>query len=244
MIPKKLAITPQEIVNSYNKIYATSGLAANSAYYRWVLKILQPKPGGKLLDVSCGEGKFLKEVIRSNRNIDAFGLDISDSAVAIAKTNCPQAKIIKADGQNIPYTDKFFDYITCLGSLEHYLDPELGIRELVRVAKDEAKFCIILPNSFAIDFILEVAKTGRKSAEDFQIIERTMTKKEWADLLRKNGLKIKKTAGSNLWPELFKEGTLKIKSIPKYLKRLLIKHLCPLNLSREFVFICERAVMD
>lgn len=239
-----MPINTKNIANDYDRIYSTSGLRANTAYYRWLVKLLNPQANTKILDISCGEGRLLKEIARLKRGIKTYGLDISTAALKLARRNSPDSEIIVADGQKIPFADKTFDYLTCLGSLEHYLDPELGINELDRVAKDKALFCIVLPNSFSIEFILEVLKTGNKPAEDFQIIERTATKKEWVDLLEKNGLRVKKIYASNLWPELFQEGTYKIKSIPKYFKRFLIRHLCPLNLAREFVFVCIEKTLD
>lgn len=236
------SINTKTIIKDYDRIYSTSGLTTNSAYYRWIIKLLRPAPNAKILDVSCGEGILLREIAKLNKNIETYGLDISDAATAIAKKNTPESKIILADGQKIPFPDKYFDYVTCLGSLEHYLDPEVGLRELFRVAKNGAKFCIILPNSFSIDVFLEVLQTGNKPLEDFQIIERTAAKQEWVNLLNKNGFKVEKIYGSNLWPELFQEGTYKIKSVGKYLRRLLIRHFCPLNLARELVFICKKQI--
>lgn len=229
-----------EIIKDYDRIYSNFGLRTNSAYYRWIIKLLKLKPDTKILDVSCGEGILLKEIEKLNKEIGTYGLDISNMAVSIAKKNASKSKIVLADGQKIPFADSYFDYVTCLGSIEHYLDPNLGLKELVRVAKNDAIFCIVLPNSVSIDLVLEVLKTGDKPKEDFQIIERTASKKEWIDLLSKNGLEVKRSYGSNLWPELFQEGTLKIKSLRKYFKRTLIKYLCPINLAREFIFICGR----
>lgn len=233
-------IHTKEIIKDYDRIYTTFGLRANSAYYRWIIKLLQPKPNSKVLDVSCGEGILLREIEKLNKGIETYGLDISNEAVGIAKKNTLKSKILLADGQRIPFQDKYFDYVTCLGSLEHYLDPELGLREITRVAKDESEFVIVLPNSLSIDLFLELLRTGNKPKEDFQIIERTATKGEWAALLNKNGFNVNSIYGSNLWPEIFQEGTHKIKSLKKYFKRLVINTFCPVNLAREFVFICSK----
>lgn len=230
------------IISDYNRIYSGPGIRTNSAYYKWLARILNPKVNTKLLDVSCGEGLFLREVLEKVNSVKEFGLDISDVAISVAELNSPNTKLMVADGQRIPFQDKQFDYVTCLGSLEHYLDPELGIREITRVAKDDAKFCIILPNSLGIDLFFHVMRKGDKLVDDFQIIEKTATRKEWALLLDKNGLAVETVYGSNLWPELFQEGTFKVKSVSKYLRRLLIKKFCPLNLAREFVFICRKKI--
>jgi len=236
----KNQLSNKEIILDYNRIYSGPGIKTNSGYYRWLVNLLRPRSNTDLLDVSCGEGIFLREVSRKHKSIKTFGLGISDIAISFAKINSPQSMLIVADGQRIPFPDKTFDYLTCLGSLEHYLDQDLGLKEISRVAKDDAKFCLVLPNSLSIDLFLHVIKEGDRSVDDFQILEKTATKKEWIALLNKNGFLVKAIYGSNLWPALFQEGTLKLKSVSKYISRSLIKYFCPLNLAREFVFICSK----
>ena len=236
----KTQLKSKDIILDYNRIYSGPGIRTTSRYYKWLVGLLDPKPGSILLDVSCGEGLFLREATRKAKSLKAFGLDISDVAISIAKNNTPGSILTVADGQRIPFRDKVFDYVTCLGSLEHYLDTDLGLRELNRVAKYESWFCIVLPNSLSIDLFFHVARQGDKPEDDFQIIEKTATRKEWEALLNRNGFSVEAVYGSNLWPELFKEGTFKIKSISKYIKRSLIKRFVPLNLAREFVFICTK----
>ena len=236
-------LSNREIISDYNRIYSGPGIRTNSGYYRWIVKLLGLAPGKTILDVSCGEGIFLREVLRKSKLTRACGLDISDIAVSIAKRRSPDSGFVVADGQRIPFADKSFDYVTCLGSLEHYLDQDLGLREIRRVAKDEAKFCIVLPNSLSIDLFLHVVKKGEKPVDDFQIMEKTFTKNEWVSLLEKNGFCVKAAYASNLWPELFQEGSFKVKSVAKFVRRSLIRWFCPLNLAREFVFICTKREM-
>lgn len=237
---EQIQLSNKEIISDYNRIYSGPGIRTNTAYYRWLICLLKPKQRSSLLDVSCGEGVFLKEFAKYVKDARVYGLDISDKALVKSHSNIDFAGLVNADGQFIPFKGEVFDYVTCLGSLEHYLDPEKGMRELCRVGKKRANFCIILPNSVSIDFLMHVARYGEKPIDDFQIIERTATKKEWGKLLEKNGLKVVRVYGSNLWPELFQEGSFRIKSFGKYFKRKLIKTFCPVNLAREFVFICEK----
>jgi ubiquinone/menaquinone biosynthesis C-methylase UbiE len=236
----KITLNTEKIISDYNRIYSGPGIRTNSAYYRWLIGLLKPKQGSSLLDVSCGEGIFLKEFVRSVKGARVCGLDISDKALTKSKGNVDSAGLVNADGQFIPFKDGTFDYVTCLGSLEHYLDPEKGMRELCRVGKEGAGFCIVLPNSVSVDFLLHVVKYGAKPVDDFQIIERTATREEWTGLLEKNGFRITKVYGSNLWPELFQEGSFKVKSLGKYFRRKFVKVFCPVNLAREFVFICRK----
>lgn len=240
MTVSKSQINSKDVISDYNRIYSGSGIRTNSAYYRWLVRLFNFKLNSKVLDVSCGEGIFLREIRKYSKLLKTFGLDISDRAISIAKRKSLDANLVVADGQRIPFKDKSFDYITCLGSLEHYIDQELGVKEMLRVAKDDASFYILLPNSLSINLFLHVIRNGDKKTEDFQIIERTATKNEWSSFLEENGLKVKAVYGSNLWPELIQEGTLKVKSISKYIERFLVKCFCPLNLSMDFIFVCKK----
>lgn len=226
------------ITNDYDQIYATHGLRASTKYYRRILSLLDIRKG-RLLDIACGEGVLLREAKKIAPELKTFGLDISQEACKIAAKNSFGSVILQADGQRIPFKERLFDYVCCLGSLEHFIDPAVGVKEIVRLLKDKGIACIILPNSFSIDIILEVMIKGEDTSK-FQIIERTDTKNNWVRFLEKNGLRVNKIYKSNIWPELFQEGTYKIKSIPKFIKRTIIKYICPLNLSREFLFICSK----
>jgi len=117
------ATETKDIIRDYDRIFSTSGLKANSAYYKWIIKLMRLKPGTTLLDVSCGEGRLLGQVEKLNKRIITYGLDISIVALRITKRNAREAKIIQADGQKVPFKGNFFDNIACLGSLEHYQDP-------------------------------------------------------------------------------------------------------------------------
>lgn len=227
-----------DISSEYDRIYSTHGLRANTAYYKWIVSLLKVKKGN-FLDIACGEGVLLKELKKSNPNVQTYGFDISAEACKLARKDNEDSFIFVGDGHRLPFKDYMFDCVACLGSLEHFLDPAAGVREIVRVLKLGGAACIVLPNSFSIDVILEVIFKGDDTSA-FQIIERRATKNKWVEFLEDNGLKVNRIYKSNLWPEFFQEGTYKIKSVAKFIKRLIVKYFCPLNLTREFVFICSK----
>ena len=87
----------------WHQVFAGWYSLTNSGYYRWIVKLLGLKPGKTILDVSCGEGIFLREVLRKFKLTRASGLDISDIAVSIAKRRSPDPGFVVADGQRIPF---------------------------------------------------------------------------------------------------------------------------------------------
>ena len=84
----------------------------------------------------------------------------------------------------MPFEDNHFDLITCLGSLEHFLDPVAAVKEMVRVSKDHAKFIILVPNSDFLTRRLGLYKGTYQTAAR----EEVRTLEEWDNIFRSGGL--------------------------------------------------------
>ena len=77
--------------------------------------------------------------------------------------------------------------MVCLGVLDHTLDMDKALREMVRVARQDATFCIMVPNSDYYCWRRKVIK-GTKQQE---INETLMNLEEWQDLIVRNDLRIR-----------------------------------------------------
>lgn len=216
----------KELKNSYDRIFRESPLRESEEHYKWVLKTLFPEKGKILLDVACGGGHFLREAEKIG--IKTFGIDISESALIIAKKETKNSKLLCANGESLPFREETFDYVSNLGSLEHFLDPERGVREIARVLKKEGKCAVLVPNSYFLMTILNVWRTGSTGRDTVQEIDRWATRKEWEDLLESNGLKVEKVLKYNY------------KTPKDPLKYRLLRPFIPLNLSYSFLFICKK----
>jgi len=223
--------------NFYNNVYAKGDIRDNEKLYKWIVKLLRAQRGRKLLDIACGGGWLLKAAERAG--LKTYGLDISDEAVKRAKANAPDSEVTAGDGENLPWPSGSFDYVTSLGSLEHYLSPERGMREINRVLKGDGIAIIMLPNSHQFGEFLKVLFTGR-SSDKWQVVERHATVTQWKELLEVNGLRVTKIRRYNKYPEFFQPGTFKIKSVKKFITTFIIRYLSPFNLAQQFVFICRK----
>lgn len=170
-----------------------------------------------------------------------YGLDISSEAVKNAKENAPDSEILTGNGEDLPWPDNYFDYAASLGCLEHYLNPERGAKEIQRVLNPDGTAIIILPNRYQFGDILKVLFIGG-GYEEWQIIERSATKKQWKDFLEENGLKVIKILKYNKYPEFLQKGTFKVKSIRKFITVNLIRYLAPFNLAQQFVYVCKKKI--
>lgn len=89
----------------------------------------QLKPGARVLDVGCGNGKMLAPLARAGFN--AFGVDISRWALLTLADH----RIVQGDARNLPFVDNYFDGVVCYDVLQHLLEAErnAAVLEIERV---------------------------------------------------------------------------------------------------------------
>ncbi|MEM3433448.1 MAG: class I SAM-dependent methyltransferase [Candidatus Methanomethyliaceae archaeon] len=229
----------QAAIDLYDQYYTEPGqLRDSDAFYRWVLKKLAPTPGCSLLDVACGEGHLLR--FAAARGLIAWGVDLSSRAVALARRIVGQDIIAIADGESLPFPSRSFDYVTCLGSLEHFVSPEQGLVEMRRVLKPYGLAALLLPNSYYLfDIIWHVWRQGYPVSHR-QKIERFATVGEWRDFIQAHGFRVICTYKYNLCLPRSLEDLRWYARSPKKIISALLSPLTPFNLSYSFLFICKR----
>ncbi|MFJ1796937.1 class I SAM-dependent methyltransferase [Kitasatospora griseola] len=123
-----------------NSAYADGRhLAARQSIYRWQ----QPQydlPGivveeltdtsGTVLDVGCGNGKFVSRLHKDRPDLQVVGMDISAGILA----DVPKPVLV-ADAQALPFADNSVDAVLALHMLYHVGDIAATIEELARVLR-------------------------------------------------------------------------------------------------------------
>jgi SAM-dependent methyltransferase len=230
---------------AYNSIYDEGGLSQLESFYLWIVRHMQLPAQGRLLDVSSGAGEVVR--LTASRNLNAIGIDISESAARSAHQNLQSDPHLQqrtafcvSSGEALPFPDGFFDVVTNIGSLEHFLDPAQGVREMARVLSPVGKAYIFVPNTFSLLInVWEAFRFGRTSVDN-QSIQRYGARLDWTILLEENGLRVIKTIKfERSWPYHTPDWPHYIRH-PRELIRLAVAPLVPLNLSFCFFFFCER----
>ncbi len=105
------------------------------------------KKTGKLLDVGCGNGMFLKEA--KDHGWEVQGCDYDSAAVEVAKTAF-DVKVDVGDLQSIKYANNSFDAVTLSNVIEHLNNPLSLMEEAYRILNDGGRFVSISPNPNSI----------------------------------------------------------------------------------------------
>jgi len=172
----------------YDNLYLKKGIRAMRSFeqYEYFLKCFDPDKvkGKKLLDIGAGTGYLLKAA--HQKGIITYGVDISDEAVSIAKNVSPDSFIYRCEAEHLMFQSAFFDLVTCVGALEHFNDMNKGLEEMLRVAKEDALFCIVVPNSNFIRWKIE-NKAGTNQQEVKEVL---LSLSEWRRLFESIGFNI------------------------------------------------------
>ena len=145
--------TPDELqkLYSFEAGYQSNFANATSSEVRFHTKaarlsyaaLSQHRSGGKLLDVGCSAGFFLKEA--QAHGWETHGLEYSPDTAAVA-ARVPGLQIKSGTLEDAHYEAKSFDVVTLWDVIEHVPDPVGTMHQVHRILHDDGLVAISTPN--------------------------------------------------------------------------------------------------
>jgi len=113
------------------------------------LKLINPSPGKRILDVGCGSGKLAIECAK--RGAKVCGIDISKNMIRIAKEQCRRnnVKVELMVRDALKELPKNFDFSIALGVIEYLEQPEVLLHNMLASVKSKGKIIFSVPSLFA-----------------------------------------------------------------------------------------------
>lgn len=225
-----------EIKSWFDQTYKKRGewyLRPVKAYYVF-LELLEAKQNDNLLDVACGLGRLLEAASEYGCNL--HGVDLSSIAVDKARVKLPQANILEANAEKLPFTNGQYDLITCLGSLERMIDLPAVLKELYRVGTEDAKYCFLVRNSNTASWKYIKKGLGLKNKKGHQGAN---TLEGWTALFKDTGFVV-----NDVWPDqypIFKKQKLSSLGFKKVNYKKPVRNSQPIEETNEFVFLLKKS---
>ncbi|HEX6065078.1 MAG TPA: class I SAM-dependent methyltransferase [Longimicrobiales bacterium] len=99
---------------------------------RYIKKLIRPLDFKSVLDVGCGQGSLLQELMAEFPGIEPHGVDLSQSAADIAQRRVPGGTFGTLDLTQAT-TGRTYDLLICSEVLEHIEDDMAAMRNLRRM---------------------------------------------------------------------------------------------------------------
>ncbi len=212
----------------YDALYRQAPIRDEDRAYAWIAEqVKKAIPGAvAVLDVACGGGYFLQELGRCyGPYAKLTGIDLSNEALLIARKEYPAADYRLSPAETVPFASGSFDAVTCLGSLEHFLNIEQALAEIKRVLRSGGMFLAMVPNIMWYRDILSVLFTKKRKSRN-QTHELFASYGEWKEMLEQNGFEVIQS---------LKYNGISRASWKQCLKDMLI----PERFSYHFIYLCK-----
>ena len=92
----------------------------------------------RYLDIGCGQGRLLGAISA----LEKHGIDISPRAVAAARLRAGGSALCLGIVEELPYPANYFDVVTGIGVMHHFLDGPAAMHEVWRVLREGGTFIV------------------------------------------------------------------------------------------------------
>jgi len=228
-------VTQETVRHWFDEVYATQGLEylRPPEAYPIFVHLLGAKPGEALLDIACGPGLLLRAASRSG--LRTFGVDLSSVALKMMPKVAPGARALVGNAEALPYADNSFDCVTCIGSLERMIHRDVVLREMHRVARAGARFCLMVRNSRTLKWKLHAELLGRRNVRGHQDAAGL---EQWSELFDRIGFDVERVLPDQWFAQRFRRA-LGI-SWEAQEGRIASSYLLPLRYANEFIFVMRK----
>lgn len=146
-----------------------------------------PREAKRLLDIGCGTGFFLAELEAERPG--AVGLDISHEMLKVSEQYVPNAKLVTADAEHMPFRGAAFDTVFCKGSLHHMRDHVGFLKACEEMLSDDG--LLVMSEPCNDNPIIRIARAimYRKSPH-FDVGDQGFTKKGIVALTEQSGMEV------------------------------------------------------
>ncbi len=150
--------------------------SGHNPYAKWGLGHMDLSQAEKILDIGCGGGKNIKNMLTLAPQARICGIDYSPASVETsgklnsAAVNSGRVEIKEASVESIPYADGEFDTVTAFETIYFWPDLPANFIEIARVLQKGGTFmvCNEAQNAESVEKWVEMLKMNVYTGEEIK----------------------------------------------------------------------------
>ena len=139
-LPADVAAMFDEVAERYDLTNDILSLGQDRRWRHAVADAVDPKRGEKVLDLAAGTGTSSQPF--ADHGADVVPCDFSIGMLQVGKRAKPHLAFTAGDGTRLPFADDTFDAVTISFGLRNIVDPDAGLRELLRVTRPGGRLVV------------------------------------------------------------------------------------------------------
>ncbi len=129
-----------DVARRYDLTNDVLSMGQDRRWRRQVLAAVDPLPGERVLDLAAGTGTSSQPF--RDRGAVVVPCDFSVGMLQEGKRKLPHLPFTAGDGTQLPFADDTFDAVTISFGLRNIVDPDAGLREMLRVTRPGGRLVV------------------------------------------------------------------------------------------------------
>lgn len=113
-------------------------------YRRLAVLFFESRPRGRVLEIGCGTGVFLKQLAELGYTVR--GIEPGEFLAAQAADLGLDVKVLPLEKMRVPPPVARFDYVITMHVLEHFVDPVAAVKKIPKLLKPDGVWFNYMPN--------------------------------------------------------------------------------------------------
>lgn len=155
--------------------------------------------GGRVLEVGCGAGRFMRALKGDNPKAAFFGCDLDIRALAVGRSQGDGVRYVGGDLHALPYQDGQFGTVLLFDVLEHLQKPRRALGEVHRVLEAGGLLHALVPcegQPGSLHWLLGILRLGGDLKERHSGHVQRFTRRGLLRLLRESGFRVERVTYS------------------------------------------------
>ena len=138
--PRDVAAMFDDVATKYDVTNDVLSLGQDRLWRRAVVATCAAVPGERVLDIAAGTGTSSEPF--ADTGVDVVPADFSLGMLHVGHQRRPDLGFTAADAMRLPFADESFDVVTMSFGLRNVSDPDVAVREFLRVTRPGGRFVL------------------------------------------------------------------------------------------------------